>query len=268
MELRDYLKILQKRGWIIVVVALIAAASAYGVSKLQRPIYSASVKLSINPARADWGLSNVAKDLLRNYAENIRTHKMAQQVIDRGQLDLTTSDLLSRLYVESEASNLTMEVEARDRDGQQAQIIAQTTAEVFVEDRDAWNQEQDKRDRINVSILDNVYTLGYSLYSPKTKINTLAGGLFGVLLGGLLVFFLEWLEQDIIRSPADVERITGVMVLGAIPASSAQAEGQAGERPRRRFLPGLPGINVGLLIFFAAGLVVGTLIGGLAVSMM
>jgi capsular polysaccharide biosynthesis protein len=266
VELRDYLKILQKRGWIIVVVALVAAASAYGVSKLQRPIYSASVKLSINPARADWGLSNVAKDLLRSYAENIRTHKMAQQVIDRGQLDLTTSDLLSRLYVNPEASNFTLEIEARDRDGQQAQIIAQTTAEVFVEDRDAWNQDQDKRDRIDVSILDNVYFLGYRLYSPQTKINTLAGGLLGFLLGGLLVFFLEWLEQDIIRSPADVERITGVMVLGAIPASSTQAAGQqAGERPRRRFLPG---INFGLLIFFAAGLVVGALIGGLAVSMM
>jgi capsular polysaccharide biosynthesis protein len=263
MELRDYLKILQKRGWIIVVVALIAAASAYGASKLQRPIYSASVKLSINPARADWGLSNVAKDLLRNYAENIRTHKMAEQVIDRGQLDLTTSDLLSRLYVKPEASNFTLEVEARDRDGKQAQIIAQTTAEVFVEDRDAWNQEQDKRDRINVSILDNAYTLGYRLYSPKTKVNTLAGGFFGFLLGGLLVFFLEWLEQDIIRSPADVERITGVMVLGAIPAPSVQAESPAGERPRRRFLPGL---NVGLLVFFAAGLAVGALIGGLAIS--
>ena len=56
MEITDYLRILRKRGWIIVAVAIIAAASAYGFSKIQTPIYSASVKLSVVPARAtDWG---------------------------------------------------------------------------------------------------------------------------------------------------------------------------------------------------------------------
>ena len=72
MEINDYLKILRKRGWIMVVVALIAAASAYGFSKMQTPIYSATVKMSVVPARAtDWGSNNSLKDLLRNYAENI-----------------------------------------------------------------------------------------------------------------------------------------------------------------------------------------------------
>jgi capsular polysaccharide biosynthesis protein len=266
MEIRDYLRILQKRGWIIILVALIAAAAAYGVSKLQTPLYSASVKLSVNPARADWGLSNTVKDLLRNYAESIRTHTMAQQIINRAQLDLTTTDLLSRLYVSPDASNFTLEIEARDRDGQQAMLIAQTAAEVFVEDRDAWNQRQDKRDRIDVSILDSVYNLGYHLYSPRTKINVLAGGLLGILLGGVVVFFLEWLEQDIIRSPADLERTIGVTVLAAIPTLAA--EGATAGQPGRRFLRSLPGVNVGLLLFFAAGLALGALLGGLAVGML
>ena len=74
MEISDYLRILRKRGWLIVVVAIIAAASAYAFSKMQTPIYSATVQLSVNPARLDWGLSNTIKDLLRNYATNIRTH--------------------------------------------------------------------------------------------------------------------------------------------------------------------------------------------------
>ena len=82
MEITDYLRILRKRGWIMIVVALVAAASAYGFSKLQTPVYSATVKLSVVPARAtDWGSSNSLKDLLRNYAEIIRTHTMAAEVI-------------------------------------------------------------------------------------------------------------------------------------------------------------------------------------------
>ena len=107
MEISDYLRILRKRGWIIVVVAIVAAASAYGFSKMQTPIYSATVQLSVNPARLDWGLSNTIKDLLRNYATNIRTHAMAQSVIDRpgggvGPLDMSTAELLDLLGGQSE----------------------------------------------------------------------------------------------------------------------------------------------------------------------
>ena len=217
MELTDYLRIFRKRGWIAILVALVAAASAFGFSKLQTPVYSASVKLSINPARADWGLSNTTKDLLRNYAENIHTHKMAQEVIDRAQLDMDTTTLLGKLSVSPAADTFTLQIEVRDTDPEVAMTIAQTMAEVFAEDRDTWNQRQDKRDRIEISVLDNVWNLGYQKYSPNTKINTAAGGLFGLLVGLLVVFFLEWLEQDVIRSAGDVERTIGVTVLGSIP---------------------------------------------------
>jgi uncharacterized protein involved in exopolysaccharide biosynthesis len=35
MDLRAYLEIIRRRGWIIVVVALIAAAAAFGISLVQ-----------------------------------------------------------------------------------------------------------------------------------------------------------------------------------------------------------------------------------------
>ncbi len=220
MELIDYWRIFRKRGWIAIVVAVVAAACAFGFSKLQTPVYSASVNLTINPARADWGLSNTAKELLRNYVVNIRTHSMAREVIDRAQLDMDTTSLLNKLTVSPTTDTFTLKIEARDTDPEVAMIIAQTVSEVFVEDRDAWNQKQDKPDRIDVSILDNVWNLGYSQYSPNTKINTLAGGIFGLLVGLLVVFFLEWLEQDVIRSADDMERNLNVTVLGNIPPVS------------------------------------------------
>jgi capsular polysaccharide biosynthesis protein len=243
MAISDYLRILRKRGWIIVAVALIAAASAYGFSKLQTPIYSASVKLSVVPARAtDWGSSNSLKDLLRNYAENIRTHTMAQEVIDRAQLDMDTSTFLGRLFVNPDSSTFTLEIEARDRDPEVAMGMVDTMAAVFAEDRDAWNQRQDKRDRIEVTMLDSVYNLGYEQYSPKTRINTLAGGLFGLLVGLLVVFFLEWLEMDIIRSSEDIERAIGVTVLGSIPPTPGDKPTHTGQK-RRQLIPGLRGTN-------------------------
>jgi len=218
MEIYDYIRILRKRGWIIVVVALIAAASAYGFSKMQTPIYSANVKLSVVPARAtDWGSSNSLKDLLRNYAETIHTHSMASEVIDREQLDTDTGTLLGKLFVSPDSSTFTLQIEARDRDPKVAMDIVNRMALVFMDNREQWNQQQDKRDRIDVKMLDSVYNLGYEQYSPKTKINTLAAGLFGILMGALVIFFLEWLEMDVIRSAGDVEKAINVAVLGNIP---------------------------------------------------
>lgn len=243
MEIKDYLRILRKRGWIILVVAAVAAASAFAFSKMQTPIYSASVKLSVVPARAtDWGSSNSLKDLLRNYAESIRTHTMAQIVIDRAQLDMDTTTLLGKLFVNPDSSTFTLEIEARDRDPKVAMDIVDTMAKVFIEDRDQWNQQQDKRDRIDVKMLDSVYNLGYEQYTPQTKINTLAGGLFGVLVGAIVIFFLEWLEMDTLRTAGDVERVIGVAVLGAIPPVSGDTSHSAGEK-RRQLVPGLRGSN-------------------------
>jgi capsular polysaccharide biosynthesis protein len=203
-------------------VALIGGASALFFSLQQTPVYSASVELSVQPARADWGLSNVIKELLRNYGENIHTYAVAMEVIDRAQLDMTADRLLSKLFVSPDASTFTLHVEARDYDPLVAQQISQAVGEVFVEDRDDWNQKQDKRDRIDVRIRDSVYNRGYSLYSPKKKINTLAGAVFGGLLGGLVVFAIEWMTRDLIRTPQDVERELRVVVLGAIPVQRGQ----------------------------------------------
>jgi capsular polysaccharide biosynthesis protein len=243
MEINDYLRILRKRGWIIVVVAVIAAVSAFGFSKMQTPIYSANVKLSVVPARAtDWGSNNSLKDLLRNYAESIRTHTMAQEVINRAQLDMNTPTLLGKLFVNPDSSTFTLEIEARDQDPKVAMDIVDTMAKVFIEDRDRWNQQQDKRDRIELRMLDSVYNLGYEQYSPQTRINTLAGGLFGLLVGVMVIFFLEWLEMDTIRTALDIERAIGVTVLGAVPPISSDMPLPAGEK-RRQLVPGLRGTN-------------------------
>jgi capsular polysaccharide biosynthesis protein len=226
-----------------VVVAVVAAASAFVFSKMQTPIYSATVKLSVVPARAtDWGSSNSLKDLLRNYAENIKTHTTAAKVIDREQLDMDTTTLLSKLFVNPDSSTFTLALEARDRDPKVAMDIVNRMAIVFTEDREQWNQQQDKRDRIDVTMLDSVYNLGYTQYSPKTRINVLAAGLFGALIGVLVVFFLEWLEMDVIRTGEDIERAIGVVVLGAIPPASGDTPPHSGEK-RRQLIPGLRGTH-------------------------
>ena len=96
-------------------------------------------------------------------------------------------------------------------------------------------------DQIDVDMLDSVYSLGYQQYKPKTRINTLAGGLFGFMVGVLVVFFLEWLAYDIIRSNEEVERALDVLVLGQIPTHVGHTQLEATTKGQTKLVPELRG---------------------------
>ncbi|MCO6449141.1 MAG: hypothetical protein J5I90_00005 [Caldilineales bacterium] len=215
MEIKTYLKILRKRGWIIVVTAIIAGIAAFGFSRLQEPSYRSRILVSVLPARADWGLSNSTKDLLRNFQTNLMTHRMAQKVIDQAQLDMNSYELLAEVEANPEPDRFLIEIVSKDPDPQTAILIVQTMAQIFVDEREAWNQEQDKRDRIDVTIVDNARDAPQ--WRPNPRMNALAGLILGALVGVLIVIGLEWLESGVIRTPEDVERVLALNVLGAIP---------------------------------------------------
>lgn len=259
MEFREYWDIVRKRGWIVLLAAVVAAVAALGVSQVMPEVYKASIQLSVNPARADWGLSQATKELLRNYVLNITSHRMTQKAIDRAQLDMNTYDFLADLDVSSDSSNMSITIQAESHDKQKAWLMAQTLADVFVEERVAWNNEQDKSDRIDVGKVDDIRDV--PLASPKTKINVLAGAVFGAILGAVIVVVLEWLQSDVLRSTADVEKMVGVPVLGTIPTG-----GQARAKGQRRILPSW--LNSGLALVFLTGLVIGAGLGALVMALL
>jgi capsular polysaccharide biosynthesis protein len=221
MELSEYIRIIRRRWWIVAVLAVLAAGAAYLFSKTQVPIYEASVNLTVRPARADWGLSNTVGALLRSLAGDITTHSFMRQVIDREQLDTTTDDLLNgkTVFVQDEAADFTISIVVRDPSEHVAVQLVNAIADLFVEQREQWNEEQDKQDRIDVVIRDHARYA--SIYSPKTKINLLAGAVLGVVLGAAIVAVVEWLEAGVVRSTKDLDRLD-VPAMGAIPAESGR----------------------------------------------
>jgi capsular polysaccharide biosynthesis protein len=222
MTIQEYSRILRRRGWIILVAVVLAAAAAFAISALQRELYQATVDVSTVPARPDWGLGNISKDLMRNFAANIHTPEVAQKVIDRAQLDMNPYVLLSNLQVEPDASTFTVKIQARDRDGEVAKLIALTLADEFVEERTAYYAQQDKRDRIEVKIRSRA--IGYEQIRPKPLMNAVAGAVLGLLFGIAVVLALTWMEADRLRTPAATERALSVPVLGAIPDLSGTKE--------------------------------------------
>ncbi len=212
MDLHAYLDILRRRGWIILVTALLGAALALGISVKQTKIWQATVKISAVPARPDWGLGQQAKDLLRNFVSNINTHDNASQAIAIAQLDMTPADLLSKISVSAEPENFVIRIDARDQSPDIARKIAKTMADIFVDDRVTYYNQQDKANRIEVKLVDSV--IEPTVYRPKPTANAAAGLVLGALVGVLIVLTLEWMSADILATPEDVERQLGLPVLG------------------------------------------------------
>jgi capsular polysaccharide biosynthesis protein len=216
LDLRGYLHVLVKRGWIILLVAVLTAGSAWGISRLQTVTYRSSIQMNVIPARLDWGLQQTIKGLMRNYSGQIKSRTTVQDIINHTTLDLSVDAVLEKLTVSPIESDFLIQIDVDDIDPERAQLIAQTAAEIFVEANRVQMLEQDKRDRVDVTIRDHATPA--VVFWPKTNLLVLAGGLFGLLAGALVTIGLEQLGADIIRDSRDLERRTGLTVLGSVPA--------------------------------------------------
>ncbi len=216
MDLREYARVLFKRGWIVVLIALFGAVGAYGFSKLQQPIYSSIITLSAIPSRPDYGQGMATKDLLHNYSMQIVTTKLLQAVSDQLQLDPANIEALkSRVNVSVDEANLLINIEVKDPIQDNPPKIAQALADAFVVKHRQDNLVIDQQNRILVDIHDGPTQT--EIFSPKTKINVVAGGILGGLVGTLVIFLLEFLQSAYVRNADDVERYLGMTVMGSIP---------------------------------------------------
>jgi capsular polysaccharide biosynthesis protein len=162
-------------------------------------------------------LGQQAKDLLRNFVNNINTHDMANKVIARAQLDMNSYELLAKITVSAEPENFIIRIDAQDQDPEVAKAIVSTMANEFVDERVAYYETQDKNNRIEVKLVDSM--IDAPLYRPKPLTNALAGLVLGALIGALLVLALEWMASDVLATSENVQRSLDLPVLGIIPAT-------------------------------------------------
>ena len=218
MNLIDYVNILWRRGWIMLLLAVIAAGSAFFLSKQQQPVYRATQRVLMQPTRADLGLTEASKTLLGNHVAYLDSQFRAQEVIDALNLDMTAADLKSRVTIADDSLNLTIQIDADMPNPQLAADVARAWGNLLIEYRNEENQRARSEDHIRASLQD---APSITLYSPKTGINVAAGAILGLLLGAIVVFVLEYLESSVVRNRDDLERSAEIPVLASIPPTEA-----------------------------------------------
>jgi capsular polysaccharide biosynthesis protein len=216
MNLLEYVRILARRGWIVVLAVVITAGAAYSFSRLQTKEYRATQKVLLLPARNDLGLSETLRILLRSYVEYLNTDNVANTVIETLRLDMQAADLRTDARINSDPTTLTIQIDVDLNDGAQAAAVATEWGRQLVEWRDQQNSQLRREDRIEAQLLD---TATYGQHRPNTRINVIAGAILGLLIGGGVVFVLEYLESNILRRPEDVERLLEISLLASVPAA-------------------------------------------------
>jgi capsular polysaccharide biosynthesis protein len=220
MELRDYLRILRKRGWIIILTTLLTAAAAWGFSQMQTVEYKSTISVFVRPERIDNGTLLATKQILRGFVAYIDSLNFAQLVINAKGLDMKADVLKPKVTIASKDEDYIIQIDVLDTDPAQSEAIALEWANQFVQWRDQDNLKQQKADRVDANIVQNPTT---GKFRPQTTLNVVAGAIIGLLLGIVIVFFLEAIESNILRSPDDVERVLGITVIGAIPTEGTEA---------------------------------------------
>ena len=215
MPITEYFHILRRRGWILLLLAVLAAGSAFVFSKIQTKVYKATIYVLIKPSRSDLGLTQSAKQLLSSYIGIIFNKRNADVVRERLGLDYSAERIFGNTKVADDAARFAVQIEVSDYDGDTANRIAKEWALLMVDWRNTKNADQRREDRVDAVLGDEpVYHQEY----PRTSVNTVAGGILGAAVGLLILIALEWSQADVVRKQSDVERKLALPVMGAIPS--------------------------------------------------
>ena len=214
MSLTEYIRILARRGWIMALLAIIAAGSAYYLSRQQTPVYRSTQKVLIQPSRIDFSLTESSRLLLNSFVVFLDTETIAADIIEELDLDMLPGELKSHVTIAPDQLRLVVQIDVDNADGDVANVIARAWGQRLVDYRDEENAKVRREDRVNAILIDYPR---YSQKSPRPTINAIAGGILGLLVGGVIVFVLEYLESSIVRRREELERVTGMPVLASIP---------------------------------------------------
>ncbi len=201
---RDVFRVIWQRLYTIVLVAVVLTGSAVAFSLAQTPTYETSILIVVGqetPAEVEADTASVrdivdSEVLIATVARAVDTRPVAQAAVER--LNLPEGDVpvvLGNMDVAAEPGTTFIEVSYRDTDPRRAQLVANAIGEAF----------SDQVSELNLSatpITAQVWqpaTWPETPASPRLLLNAGLALVIGILLGTVLAFMFEFLDDG--RAP-------------------------------------------------------------------
>ncbi len=219
LSLGDLLRVVWRRLWVIILVALVFAGTAVGYSLAQTPEYEASTMILIGQAQVSGeqpsglgGEIGALQDVTPTMSEAVATRPVAEEVVQRLGLPMSPADLLAGLNAEEVSDTLFIEVSYTGTDPERASQIVNSVGDVFSE---RISEVSPSASAITATVWESAVAPNNPV-SPQPRRDGVLAFVLGAMLGVGLAFLLENLD-DSWRSPEEVEQVSGVPTLGTIP---------------------------------------------------
>ncbi|WP_444663099.1 polysaccharide biosynthesis tyrosine autokinase [Cellulomonas sp. CW35] len=220
MELHDYLGILRKRWLSILLITVVAAGAALGLSLATTPQYTASTQLyvSVQGGATSSDLlqgSNYSRQQVTSYTQLVKSPLVLGPAIDELGLDVTPADLATRVSANSPLNTSLINIQVTDVEPAVAAAIADTVATEFSAVIDELETPSDGGvSSVKVSTVRPA-AAPQSPSSPNLKLNVALGLLVGLAIG-VGVAVLRAVLDTRIRTAQDVAQVTDAAVIATI----------------------------------------------------
>lgn len=216
IDVFQLVKVLWKRKFLIVLVALVAGLVAFAYSSFViKPQYTSTTRIYVvNRNQADKpGLTNqdlqAGTYLVKDYREIILSQDVLEKVVADQSLTMDAKTLGKKVSVTVPTDTRIVSISVRDGKPEEASRIANALREAAAQKI------------ISVTQVSDVTTLeearpATSPSSPNIRRNTIMATIAGVGFVTVIVLLVELLD-DRVKRPEDIEEVMHLSLLGVIP---------------------------------------------------
>ena len=235
IDLVELLGVILHNLWIIIVSGVIVAAVALLVSYfIITPKYESVTKIYvISKTNADtmtYSDLQAGSTLTKDYKELVKSRPVLEEVLAETGIDVELKDLEEQITVEVPTDTRIVSITVEDKDPYEARIIADSVRIA------AAKHIQEVMDTEAVNVVEEA-SLPIEKSSPSILKNTAIGYAVGLFLA-IAIVMINYIMDDTIKTPDDVEKFLGVSVLGSIPYSendlSDKAEMERYEKKKKQ----------------------------------
>lgn len=221
----ELIVVLLRKWWLIALCGFVAASLFFVGTKLfVTPEYQSVTKIFVLSQQEGNYLTTtdiqLSSYLTKDYAELIKSRTVAQEVIERLELNMTPEGLMEQVSVYTKTDTRIVTISVQHKEPEVAQELANVIREVSAK------QIVDVMGVEAVNMVDEA-NLPTTPSSPNVRKNTLMGAAWGCLLAIALIL-LRHLLDDTIKSEEDVARYLDLNVLAAIPTIEQPATKKKG----------------------------------------
>lgn len=220
-QLLGYFK--SKIIYIIFAMSIAFCLSSIYVNKFRVPEYTSYTTILLNQTNENASITasdlQINKSLVSTYGQIIKSKRVLRTVIQKLNLDIEYAALANSVSVGEVTDTSILRISVTDPDSSRAADIANEIAEVFSEEI----QEIYKIE--NISIIDKAEITDVASSTSTMKIigiATIAGAFISIA-----VIFVIFYFDTTIKNEEDIERVTGLPVIGIVPISREKIKGSA-----------------------------------------